>query len=90
MIIDTNGTKFWYQDGKLHREDGPAIEFANGTRFWFLDGKLHREDGPACEFVDGLKFWFLDGKQVSKKAFLVWSARRLDKHLVTDRGMEEV
>ena len=22
----------------LHREDGPAIEYANGTREWWLDG----------------------------------------------------
>ena len=26
--------------GKLHREDGPAIEWANGDKMWWLNGKL--------------------------------------------------
>ena len=25
---------------KLHRLDGPAIEFASGTKYWYIDGKL--------------------------------------------------
>ena len=28
----SNGTKFWYKEGKLHQEDGPACEFLNGTK----------------------------------------------------------
>ena len=43
-----NGNKYWYQNGELHREDGPAIERANGTKEWYQNGKLHREDGPAA------------------------------------------
>jgi len=34
-----SGTKFWSLNGKLHREDGPAGEYANGTKEWFLNGK---------------------------------------------------
>ena len=53
----------WFnQDGKRHREDGPAVEYANGGKEWFLNGKLHREDGPAWEDADGSKFWYLNGK----------------------------
>ena len=26
-------------NGKLHREDGPAIKFAGGSKYWFLNGK---------------------------------------------------
>jgi len=33
------GDKYWYLHGKLHREDGPAIEFINGTKKWFYHGK---------------------------------------------------
>ena len=44
-----NGTKEWWLNGKLHREDGPAVERANGNKAWFLNDKLHREDGPAVE-----------------------------------------
>jgi hypothetical protein len=53
-----NGSKHWYHNGKLHREDGPAIEYANGTKYWYLNGKSHREAGPAIEYADGTKRWF--------------------------------
>ena len=36
-------------NGKLHREDGPAIEDSDGDKYWYLNDKLHREDGPAIE-----------------------------------------
>ena len=28
---------FGYLNGKLHREDGPAMEWANGSKSWFLN-----------------------------------------------------
>jgi hypothetical protein len=37
---DADGTKRWYLDDKLHRTDGPAIEYTNGDKIWYLDGKL--------------------------------------------------
>ena len=37
--VDENGNKFWLLNGKFHREDGPAIEFANGQKDWYLNGK---------------------------------------------------
>ena len=54
--------KVWQFNGKLHREDGPAIEGANGSKVWYRDGKLHREDGPAIEHSNGDKIWFLNGR----------------------------
>ena len=60
--VYANGSKFWYLNGKRHREDGPAFECANGTKFWYLNGKLHREDGPAAEYANGSKWWYLKGK----------------------------
>ena len=31
---------FWYDNqGRLHRRDGPAIEYANGDTSWYLHGK---------------------------------------------------
>jgi hypothetical protein len=62
VITDREGTRRWYRDGKLHREDGPATEHANGTKEWYLDGKKHREDGPAIENPDGTKFWYRSGQ----------------------------
>ena len=61
-IIDSEGNKRWYNEqGELHREDGPAVEYLNGTKEWYLNGKLHREDGPAFEWADGTKEWWLNG-----------------------------
>ena len=57
------GDKFWYLNGNLHREDGPAIEYANGDKYWYLNGQHHREDGPAIVSVDGDKFWYLNGER---------------------------
>jgi len=60
--VSDNGDKEWFLNGKLHREDGPACEWASGSKEWFLNGKAHREDGPACEYAYGTKYWFLNGK----------------------------
>jgi hypothetical protein len=52
----------WHRDGKLHRKDGPAEEYADGSKIWYRDGKRHREDGPAIDRADGDKLWYKDGK----------------------------
>ena len=60
---NSNGDKFWYLNGKFHREDGPAVEYANGSKYWYLNGNIHREDGPAVEHANGDKEWYLNGKR---------------------------
>ena len=62
-----NGDKSWLLNDKLHREDGPAREYANGSKYWYLNGKLHREDGPAMEWANGSKSWFLNGEEVTEE-----------------------
>jgi hypothetical protein len=57
-----DGTKFWYKEGKLHREDGPAREYPDGRKIWHKEGKYHREDGPAVEYPDGTKEWHKEGE----------------------------
>ena len=59
--IYPNGHKYWYLNGKRHREDGPAFESSNGDKEWWLMGKRHREDGPAIESSNGYKAWYLNG-----------------------------
>jgi len=61
LIIEQDGTKLWYKEGNLHREDGPAIERADGTKCWCLNDRLHRADGPAIERADGSTEWYLKG-----------------------------
>ena len=56
-----HGDTVWYLNGKLHREDGPAIERLSGDRFWYRYGLLHRENGPAIERNNGTKEWWLNG-----------------------------
>jgi hypothetical protein len=65
--VYTSGNKFWLLNGKLHREDGPAVEWADGYKSWWLNGKRHREDGPAVEWVDGSKFWYLKGTYMTEE-----------------------
>jgi hypothetical protein len=59
--------KEWWLNGVLHREDGPAIEWANGSKEWWLNGKPHREDGPAAEYADGRKEWYLNGDRLTEE-----------------------
>ncbi len=61
-----NNRTEWYLSGKLHRVDGPAIEWADGYKAWYLNGNLHREDGPAIECADGSKCWYLNGKEYTE------------------------
>ena len=61
-IVEHMDRKCWYLDRKLHREDGPAIEYTNGDKCWFIEGNRHRVDGPAVERFNGTKQWFLQGK----------------------------
>jgi len=62
LIVDKYGNKQWYLNGKIHREDGPAIEYPDGTKEWYFNGKLHREDGPALEYPNGSKLWYVNDK----------------------------
>ena len=64
LLSYADGTKYWYRNDQLHREDGPAIEYADGTKYWYRNGQLHREDGPAIEYADGTKWWYFRGEQI--------------------------
>jgi len=61
-IVEYVNSKSWYKEGNLHRENGPAIEYADGYKTWYKEGKLHRENGPAKEYADGSKSWYKEGK----------------------------
>lgn len=72
------GVRFWKKNRRLHREDGPAIEYDSGTKLWYINGQLHRLDGPASEYCDGdkpEKIWYYKGNRVdveSQKEFEQW------------------
>ena len=69
--IDKFRNKRWFLNGKIHREDGPAVVWADGSKFWFIDDKRHRDDGPAIEWPDGTKEWFLNNKEYTKDEFII-------------------
>ena len=61
-----DGTQEWRLDGKLHREDGPAVEWSNGSREWYLNGEKlteeeHREQTQPQPTCDG-KTVEIDGR----------------------------
>lgn len=68
-IVADKDKILYYLNGKLHREDGPATEFANGDKEWYINGKLHREDGPAIEYNNGDKSWYINGKRINRLLF---------------------
>jgi hypothetical protein len=60
-IVDDDGSRRWYKDGLLHREDGPAVELPNGDKEWCQFGQYHRVDGPAVERQSGYEAWYQFG-----------------------------
>jgi hypothetical protein len=51
-------TEYHNEQGQLHREDGPAVEFANGDKYYYKNDLLHREDGPAIIYANGSKKYY--------------------------------
>ena len=49
--VYSDGYKEWYLNGKLHREDGPAVEWVNGYKEWRLDGLKYTEDHYKLEMA---------------------------------------
>jgi hypothetical protein len=40
LFVSTDGTQFWYKDGNIHREDGPAVIYPDGDkRWWFVSNE---------------------------------------------------
>jgi hypothetical protein len=67
--VDFEGNKSWYLNGQLHREDGPAVEWADGGKEWYINDEYHREDGPAIDWADGNKAWYLNDECLTEEEF---------------------
>jgi len=57
------GSKSWYQNGKMHRDNGPAYISANGHKEWYVNGEMHRDGGPAWIDSAGQTQWIQHGKR---------------------------
>lgn len=47
----------WLKNGKIHRDNGPAMYKIDGGFVWYQNGKIHRNDGPAIIHIDGRMEW---------------------------------
>jgi hypothetical protein len=96
-----NGTKIWFKERNIHREDGPAIEQSDGIKIWYIEGKIHRLDGPAIEYSAGRKEWWIEDYLYSpeKLSYFTNSSVYLGKEkgqhglewlkFLTENGIEE-
>ena len=66
-FLHKNGYEWRLEDGKLHREDGPAVEDDSGYTAWCLNGRLHKEDGPALRDAMGDFVFYIDGHRLDPK-----------------------
>lgn len=62
---DPYGNFHYFENGKRHRLDRPAVECIDGTKYWFVNDKLHRLDGPAVEHADGTKQYWINDINIS-------------------------
>ena len=84
-----DGTKSWYLNGKLHRADGPAVEYSDGHKEWWLNNKLHREDGPAVKRTNGSKAWYLNGQRHREDGPAVKRTNGSKEWYLNDEGLTE-
>ena len=69
VVVTNDGAQYWYLNGQLHREDGPAIIYADGDQRWYLNDQLHREDGPAVIKANGSQRWYLNDEELTEQEF---------------------
>lgn len=50
--------KYWYKNGRLHREHGPAIIREDLYFAWYYNDGKHRNDGPAIINGDIKEYWW--------------------------------
>lgn len=48
---DDAGTTFHRKDGRLHRTDGPAVEYADGWQAWYTNGEWIASRAPDGRFT---------------------------------------
>ena len=88
------GRKVWMNNGKVHRTDGPAIEWDDGDIDYFHCGKRHRLDGPAIIRQRAVYRhrlgWYINGTEYStESAFLKAVTKWLSYKEVTREDIEQ-
>lgn len=74
--ITENGSEWWWLDGKLHREDGPARLHVTGEYVWWLNGEMHRVGGPAVKSISVEWYYFKGQKhRVDGPAYITYDGK---------------
>lgn len=69
--VELDNVLVWFQNGKVHRDDGPAIVYLewgdtnpnyDTIEEWHQYGILHRTTGPAIIYVNGSYEWVQNGR----------------------------
>jgi hypothetical protein len=64
-IKNNTGDKYWYINGKIHREnDKPAIELIDGEKFWYINGKFIKQNHDSNGIIHNDKFFDGDGDEI--------------------------
>lgn len=62
VVAATGEIHYFDESGRLHREDGPAVEMPDGHKSWWKHGVCHRLDGPAIIQSNGNQYWYVEGR----------------------------
>lgn len=60
-MVDDRFIIVHYVNGKIHRDNGPAVKYGDGSEHYYINNKIHREDGAAIENPSGYKEWWFNG-----------------------------
>lgn len=44
IFQSSNGAKYYFENGKFHRENGPAVEYENGPKSYYVHGTRYPEE----------------------------------------------
>lgn len=90
VTVDKEGTTRWYnEDNKIHRKDGPAVEYSDGSKAWYINDKLHREKGPAVEHSNGYKAWCINDKHHREDGPAIEYANGEKRWYINDKQLTE-
>jgi len=64
VTVYDDGRVEWRFEGLLHRENGPAIEWADGTKSWLLNGVQLTEQEHAQKTRAKKTCLVIDGKEI--------------------------
>ena len=75
-VVDTDGSKWYYINGKLHNPNGAAVIWPDGGQEYWINDQLHNPDGPAMVRANGYKAHYIKGKKLTEAEFTAWQAQQ--------------